>query len=68
VGNWPRWEQKLIYGPYIHHVAGIHGRLAPVLHEACKYIPGLEPDPVEPTAGEIEAYWRGEDLPGADGG
>jgi len=62
VGNWPRWEQKLIYGPYIHHVVGIHGRLAPVLHEACKYIPGLAPDPVEPTADEIQAYWRGEDV------
>jgi len=62
VGNWPRWEQKIIYGPYIHHIVGIHGSFAPVLYEACKYIPGLAPDPVEPTAQEIEAYWRGEDL------
>ena len=60
VQNWPLWEQKIIYGPYIHHVAGIHGRLAPVLHEACKYIPGLAPDPVEPTAEEIAAFWRGQ--------
>jgi L-fucose isomerase-like protein len=58
--NWPLWEQKLIYGPYIHHVAGIHGHLAPILHEACKYIPGLTPDPVEPTADAIAAYWRGQ--------
>ncbi len=62
VGSWPRWEQKIIYGPYIHHVVGIHGRLAPVLYEACKYLPGLAPDPVEPTAEEIMAYWRGEGL------
>ena len=62
VGNWPKWEERIIYGPYIHHVAGIHGRFAPILHEACKYIPGLEPDPVEPTEEQIRAYWRGEDL------
>jgi L-fucose isomerase-like protein len=62
VKNWPKWEEKIIYGPYIHHVAGIHGRFAAVLHEACKYIPGLEPDPVEPTAEEISAYLRGDDL------
>jgi L-fucose isomerase-like protein len=46
VDNWPKWEQKFIYGPYIHHVAGIHGTVAGVLQEACKYIPGLKPDPV----------------------
>jgi len=59
--NWPKWEEKIIYGPYIHHVVGVHGRFAPILYEACKYIPGLTPDPVEPTAEEIAAYWRGED-------
>ncbi len=58
--NWPRWEQKIIYGPYIHHVVGIHGRLAPILHEACRYIPGLKADPVEPGEEEILAYWRGQ--------
>ena len=62
VDNWPKWEEKFIYGPYIHHCAGIHGRLAPVLYEACKYIPGLQPDPIEPTEEEIRAYWRGENL------
>ena len=62
VANWPKWEEKFIYGPYIHHCVGIHGRLVPVLYEACKYIPGLEPDPVDMTPGEIRAYWRGEDL------
>lgn len=59
VGNWPKWEEKLMYGPYIHHVAVVHGHVAPLLYEACKYIPGLEPDPIEPTAEEIRAYWRG---------
>ncbi len=60
--NWPLWEQKLIYGPYIHHIVGIYGRLGPVLYEACRYIPGLKPDAVEPSEAEILAHWRGEDL------
>lgn len=44
--DWPKWEKAFIYGPYIHHVAGVHGRVAPVLYEACRYIPGLRPDPI----------------------
>lgn len=62
VDNWPKWEEKLMYGPYIHHCVGVHQQVVPVLYEACKYIPGLEPDPVDPTEEEIRAYWRGEDL------
>lgn len=31
--NWPEIERKLITGPYIHLVAGIHGRIKPVLLE-----------------------------------
>jgi len=61
VGNWPLWEEKLIRGPYIHHVANIHGEVAPVLYEACRYIPGLTPDPVEPTEAEIQAWLRNQD-------
>lgn len=57
--DWYDWEEKLIYGPYIHHVVGIHGKAAPALHEACKYIPGLKADPVDPTAEEIKKYLRG---------
>lgn len=44
VDDWSRWEQKLIYGPYIHHCIGIYANVAPVLKEACRYIPYLEPD------------------------
>jgi L-fucose isomerase-like protein len=62
VDNWPAWEEKFIYGPYIHHCTGVHGQFAPVLYEACKYIPGLEPDPLTPTEEEIRACWRGQDL------
>lgn len=57
VEDWPRWEEKLVCGPYIHHIVGIHGRFAPALWEACKYI-GLQPDPVEPTQEEIRRFIR----------
>ncbi len=40
-GDWVKWERKLIEGPYIHHVTGVHGHFADILREACKYIPGL---------------------------
>jgi len=59
-GDWPKWEHKFIYGPYIHHIAVIHGHVAPALYEACKYIPGVMPDPVEPAEEEIQRYLRGE--------
>jgi L-fucose isomerase-like protein len=62
VNDWPRWEEHLIRGPYIHHVVGGHGKLAPVLYEACRYIPGLVPDPTDPDEEQIRAYWRGGDL------
>jgi L-fucose isomerase-like protein len=57
--DWPLWEHKFIYGPYIHHCTGIHGKVAPILYEACKYLPGLKADPVEPNQAEIEKIWRG---------
>ncbi len=56
-GNWPKWEKKIAEGPYIHHIAGIHGKVGEILLEACKYIPGLEPDPVEPSLEELEGRW-----------
>jgi hypothetical protein len=59
VRNWPLWEEKIIYGPYIHHVAGVYGKLAPAVHEGLKYL-GIQPEPVEPTEEEIKAYWRGQ--------
>ena len=45
-GNWPEWEKKLIYGPYIHHLVGVHGCYADVLKESCKYIGHLNHDSV----------------------
>ncbi len=60
VENWPLWEERIIYGPYIHHVAGINGKYSAALYEATKYIPGLKADPVQPTEDQIRRYLRGE--------
>ncbi|NPV53936.1 MAG: L-fucose/L-arabinose isomerase family protein [Firmicutes bacterium] len=60
VNDWPKWEEKFIKGPYIHHVACVHGNVAPVLYEATRYIPGLKADPVDPGEEEIAAWLRGE--------
>lgn len=60
VNDWPLWEEKLVTGPYVHHCVGIHHDVIPALYEACKYIPGLNPDPVDPTKAEIEAFLRGK--------
>lgn len=56
VQDWPAWEYRLVQGPYIHHVAGTYGKVADVLYEACRYIPGLRADPMEP--GEEELLFR----------
>jgi L-fucose isomerase-like protein len=56
VEDWTQWERKFIYGPYIHHVAGMHGQAAPILYEACKYI-GVNPDPIEPDGRALEDIW-----------
>ena len=62
VDDWPKWEETLVRGPYVHHIVGVHGKLAPALYEACRYIPGLSPECVEPTEQEIAAHLRGSDL------
>ena len=46
VNDWRRWERQLIEGPYIHHVGAVYGRYASVLAEACKYLPGVVPEPL----------------------
>ena len=45
--NLSKVEKKLINGPYIHHMTEIYGDYAKELEEFCKYIPGLEYDPIE---------------------
>jgi L-fucose isomerase-like protein len=59
VPDWPLWEERIVRGPYIHHVAGIHGNFAPALYEATRFIPGIKADPVQPTAEQIGAWLRG---------
>ena len=49
VKDWVKWEKKLMYGPYIHHVSGVHGHYAHILKEACKYIGPVQHDSVEPV-------------------
>ncbi len=44
VDDWVKWEKKFIHGPYIHHVACVHGKYARILHEACKYFGGVDAD------------------------
>lgn len=44
--DWPAWERKFMYGPYIHHICGVHGQYADVLKEACRYIGGISHDSV----------------------
>ncbi len=39
-----RWEKRLIYGPYIHHMAEIEGDYTEELREFCRYIPKLTAD------------------------
>ncbi len=46
VKDWQRWERQLIEGPYIHHTGAVYGQYTSVLMEACKYIPGLDPEPL----------------------
>ncbi len=36
--NWKRWEEKLMFGPYIHHVGGVYGKYKNVLREAARYL------------------------------
>lgn len=52
-----KWEYKLVTGPYIHHCIGVYDSVAAVMYEACKYIPGLEADPADPTEEEIFRTW-----------
>jgi L-fucose isomerase-like protein len=58
VRDWPLWEEKIIYGPYVHHTSCIYGNYAPVLYEATRYIDGVTFDPAEPTVEEIRKYLR----------
>lgn len=36
--DWMEFERKLMYGPYIHHMAGIYGEYAHIFRESCRYL------------------------------
>jgi len=36
--NWEEWEEKLVFGPYIHHVGGMYGNYARAMEEAARYL------------------------------
>ncbi len=38
VDDWKRWEEKLMFGPYIHHMGAVYGKFLPVLREAARYL------------------------------
>ena len=61
VEDWPKWEHKLVQGPYIHHVACTYVKVADVLQEACRYIDGLIPDPATPSSEELTERYRSAD-------
>lgn len=44
VDNWPVWERKLIFGPYMHHYSFVYGHLSEVLEDAARFVPGLAVD------------------------
>ena len=44
--NWKSFEEKIIYGPYIHHTSCIYGNHERVLEEACKYLKCVEFDKI----------------------
>lgn len=58
VNDWPLWEEKIIYGPYIHHTSCIYGNYAEVLYEATRYLNGVKFDPAEPGIEEIKKNLR----------
>ena len=54
---WPKWEHKLVYGPYIHHVSGVYGKYADIFVEACKYLNNITADVAEPSSEELDNRW-----------
>ena len=45
--NLKKWEDKLIDGPYIHHMAEVEGEYIETMKEFAKFVPGLEIDTVD---------------------
>ncbi len=41
-----KWEEKLVFGPYIHHFVEIEGDYTKEIEDFCKYFPSLTPDKI----------------------
>ncbi len=41
VDDWPKWERRLIEGPYVHHVSCLYGNYSDILEKACRFLPGV---------------------------
>lgn len=59
--NLNRLETKLVYGPYIHHIAGVRADVVPILYESCKYL-GITPDFYDPIEEDVNSYLRGDNI------
>jgi L-fucose isomerase-like protein len=46
VDSWKKWEEKLMFGPYIHHVAGVYGKYKDIMREVCRYLNCVQFDEV----------------------
>lgn len=57
--NLNRFESKVVYGPYIHHVSAIYTDVVPVLYESCKYL-GINADLYDPIEEEVKAAIWGD--------
>lgn len=57
--NLNRFESKLVYGPYIHHIAAVRNDVVPILSESCKYL-GIKADFYDPIEEDVAAYLRGD--------
>jgi len=62
MNDWPKWEEKLIRGPYLHHTAGVYEHIAPALYEATRYMPGVDADMCDPEGSESEKWLRTGDV------
>jgi len=38
VDDWKKWEERLMFGPYIHHIGGMYGEYFHVLREVARYL------------------------------
>jgi len=36
--DWRKWEERFIFGPYIHHVGGVYNKYKRAIEEAARYI------------------------------